>query len=448
MRVFRNVNKMSYNTKVVFYGVIGTLGVKGISLFVSLFTMPSYMNYFSSSKILGLWFTILSVLTWILNFDFGISNGLRNRLVKYLVINDKESIKKSISSSYIYLIKISGVILFIFILSNLIIDWNSIFSISNDVITASDLNITVIIVVMSILVQLILRIITSILYALQLPYIPNLLALVTNIILIIAVNILIRFNVRDNIIVLAIIYFFSVNMPLFIATIMIFRGKLKEFCPSLRDYDKNVAKDILGFGFAFLWLSLMSMLIQSTNEFLITKLISSEEVVIYSVFQKIFMTVSTLFTLTLNPVWSAITKAKEENKFAWIYKLYKLLILISIVAMGFLILLSLNFQLVVDIWLGDNSIFVSTEFALIFGTFSFINILAGILTTLSNGMGLLKSEIILLTLGAILNFPLAIYFSNIYNSFIVIIVANIISLLPFTLIQMILIVKYLRDKIK
>ncbi|MDD4027943.1 MAG: hypothetical protein PHN54_02680 [Bacilli bacterium] len=438
---------MSHNTKVVFAGVLGSLAIKGISFVVSLFTMPSYMNYFNSDKVLGLWFTLLSVLMWILNFDLGISSGLRNRLVEHIVTDDKEAIRKAISSSYVYLIKISSLVLIGFLISNLLVDWNRIFSISSDVISSIDLTTAVCIVIFSILLQLVLRIITSILYALQLSYIPHLLTLGTNFILIIAVNILIKMEIRDNIVLLAVIYLCSVNIPLIIASIIIFKGKLKNYSPTIKYYDKKVAKDILVFGLAFLWLSLMSMLIQSTNEFLITKLIGSEEVVTYSVYQKIFMTASSLFILALTPVWSAVTKAKEENNYAWIYKLYKLLIIASVSAMGLLLLVSIKFQFIIDIWLQDNSIPVNIEYALIFSLFSFIFILTGILTTLSNGMSLLKSETILLTIGAIMNFPLAIYFSTLYNSFIVIIIANICSLTPFVLVQTFVVRKFLRNKI-
>ena len=66
-----------------------SLIVKGSSLFVSLFTMPAYMRIFKEQEVLGLWFTTLSVLSWILTFDLGIGNGLRNHLVKPLMENNR-----------------------------------------------------------------------------------------------------------------------------------------------------------------------------------------------------------------------------------------------------------------------------------------------------------------------------------------------------------------------
>lgn len=76
--------KSNESNKTILYNTIGALLVKGGAIIISLYTIPAYLNYFNSQQILGLWFTILSVLSWILTFDLGIGNGLRNHLVPVL----------------------------------------------------------------------------------------------------------------------------------------------------------------------------------------------------------------------------------------------------------------------------------------------------------------------------------------------------------------------------
>ena len=82
------------NTVNVLKNIANAVVIKGGGIIVGLLTTPAYMDYFSKNEILGIWFTILSVVTWMLNFDLGIGNGLRNRLVEeFACSNDQKIIK-------------------------------------------------------------------------------------------------------------------------------------------------------------------------------------------------------------------------------------------------------------------------------------------------------------------------------------------------------------------
>lgn len=87
------------NNRVILSNALGSLFIKGGALIISLLTMPAYIKYFNNQETLGLWFTILSVLMWVLAFDLGIGNGLRNHLVYALANKDNILAKKYISSA-------------------------------------------------------------------------------------------------------------------------------------------------------------------------------------------------------------------------------------------------------------------------------------------------------------------------------------------------------------
>ena len=126
--------KFTEKNKIVIKNVVGAFLVKGGALVLSLFTMPAYMRFFNNEEVLGLWFTVLSLLTWILNFDLGIGNGLRNHLTKSLTENNREESKKLISSSYI---SIGIICLFFLFLGSFIfifINWNKMFNIDETII--------------------------------------------------------------------------------------------------------------------------------------------------------------------------------------------------------------------------------------------------------------------------------------------------------------------------
>ena len=98
MNILARLKGISEKNTIIYKNVIGAFAVKGASLILSLFTMPAYMRFFEDEQILGVWFTLLSVLSWILNFDLGIGNGLRNNLTSALAMGDRNAAKEYISS--------------------------------------------------------------------------------------------------------------------------------------------------------------------------------------------------------------------------------------------------------------------------------------------------------------------------------------------------------------
>ena len=73
--------------------------VKGVAMLISLFSMPLYIKYFDNNEALGLWYTILSMLTWIAICDLGLGNGLRNRLTEALAVGDSKKSKELVEGA-------------------------------------------------------------------------------------------------------------------------------------------------------------------------------------------------------------------------------------------------------------------------------------------------------------------------------------------------------------
>ena len=79
-----NFKQVIKNNSNILSNIIGTVLVRGGSFLIAIVSMPMYLNYFNNNAVLGIWFTILAVLSWMLSFDLGIGNGLRNNLVESL----------------------------------------------------------------------------------------------------------------------------------------------------------------------------------------------------------------------------------------------------------------------------------------------------------------------------------------------------------------------------
>lgn len=443
IQIKNKLNNINGKNKVILNNIIGSFTIKGMGLVLSLFTMPAYIRYFDNQQVLGLWFTMLSVLSWILTFDLGIGNGLRNHLVPAIVSKDNIQIKKYISSAYICigLVVILGIILAMSTFG--FINWNTIFNIDKNIVSQRVLNTTVLIVFLGIMMQFLLKLITSILYAMQKSALTNLLSLLNSIIILGYVLTAKTSDIATNLISLAIVHVLAVNLPLLLATIFVFNKQLKGCYPSIKFFNLDCAKNVMKLGGLFFWVQIMYMILTTTNEFLITWLIDPKMVVEYQIYNKLFTLIGTFFTLALTPIWSSVTKAASEKDYVWIKKLYKILTILAVIAVAFEFIMIMFLQIGIDLWLGDQSIQVNYLYAIVFAILGSLLIWNGVISSITNGFGRLKTQTICFTLGAIIKVPIAIVLVNVLGSWIGVIIANIISMSIYCIIEPLKIWEYI-----
>ena len=433
----RKLKKLLSNEKdiIVVKNTLAAFIIKGAALLVSLISLPIYIRYFENQEVLGVWFTILSVLIWILSFDFGIGNGLRNKLVAAIINADSEEIRKNISSAYFVLGLISIITLIVGFFLIPIINWNTFFNISPELLSQEVITFVMYLVFATITLQFFLRIINFILYALQKSALNNLLALVTSVSQVIIVLLLPSISAAINIKLLSIVYLLTVNIPLLFTTIYVFKKDLKGKHPSLKHLNIKTSTDILHLGGIFFWNQIMYTALTGTNAFLISNLISPGRVVDYQVYYRIFSLMGILFNLALTPMWSAITKAFEENDNSWINKYFILLMKLSILVFAIQLFIIPFLQIMINIWLGENSIQVSYLHSVAFSIFGSVFVLQNILSTFACGIGKLKLQAYFYTIGVIVKVSVAYFFTRIYPDWIIIVIADILVLLPYCLFQ-------------
>lgn len=432
------------DTKTLFANIIGSFGVKGLSLFIGLFTTPTYIRYFNNNEILGVWFTILSVLAWILNCDMGIGNGLRNKLVGALQSKNEGEGRKYVSSAYMFLFSVSLVIIAVIVLISQFVNWNKVFNIDVSILDADTLGNALTILLVSIILQFVLRLITSVLYALQRAFIPSLLNLLTNVIMLAYASIAISMDYNGSIVTMAIAYLVAVNGPLVFTTLIVFGITNREIAPSFKYIKKEYAVSTLKIGGAFLWIQLMAMVLNSTNSYFVTLFVGNTATVKFNIYNKIFTLIGTFVTLATTPIWSAVTKAQVEKNYRWMYNLFKRFAFIAFVAIGAEFVLIIPLQFVFNLWLGADSISVNYGIAALFALYGSVMIWSSSITCFVNGLGELKLQSIFLTIGAIIDVGLTYVFAHATNSYVAIVAANICAFIPYLVVQTIWLVKYMR----
>ena len=436
------------NNRNILVNILGAFLVKGGSMLLTLFLLPAYLKFFGNDDILGIWYTILSIINWVLVFDLGIGNGLRNKLPKALADKNDREAKTLVSSTYF---SSAAVVVFLGIIGSIVIhliNWNQILNIDENELSAATLTYAIQIVFIGVLIQFVLKLVTSILYAIQRSGLVNFLTLLSNVIIFIVIKILPPGDTESSLIAISYFNILAVNLPLLVASMILFLGKLKAVRPSLKFWSKETTKAVLKIGLTLLWLQLIFMVISSTNEFLITAFCSPAAVVEYQVYFKIFNSVAAICSLVLIPIWSAVTKAQVEKSYDWIKKTYKLLLGFSILALLVLLAIVLVLQPVVNFWLKEDAITVTTTYGVIFALSGFIFLVHNVNTAIGNGFSYFKPQIVLMTLAAVLDIPLAWVFVQLTGGMIGVVLANIIVLLPFEILEPVFFFRYINKLIK
>lgn len=428
---------------------ISSLIIKGGGFIISFVSMPLYINYFHNEQVLGMWFTLLSILSWIFTFDLGLGNGLRNKLVEVLDKKDDKLAKMYISSTYTMLGSISIVISIVLLIVFKYVNWNLILNVNNNIVSANTLLITVTILFIGIMINFWLKLINSVLYALQKPAINNLLLLITSIFQLVYLIIVNgkSIDVELNLIKLSCVYVITINLPLIIASILVFNKDLKYCKPTIRNSSLKIAQSILKVGGIFFIVQIAFMLIMSTNEIIISNIYGANYVVEYQVYYRIFMAIGTVFSLALTPIWSSVTKAVVDKEFQWLKKINKVIDRVTLFAVVVEIIIIPLIPIIVKVWLGKNAIDISYLHCVLFSIFGSLFIINISLTTIANGIGYLNTQLYCYSLGTIFKLPVIMILNIFYYNWINVVISNILILLVFTFIQNLWLRKFIKEKI-
>lgn len=446
MKIKSKLQNFTEKDKIVIKNALGAFAIKGLALLVSLFTMPAYMRYFSDDSILGVWFTILSVLTWVLNFDLGIGNGLRNQLTLALAKKDYSLSRELISSAY-WMIGIAVIVLLV--LGNILVpfvNWNGVFNVPESMIPVNVLSQTVKYAFLGIMLQFFFRLISSIIYALQKSALNNMVALATSVLQLIFALVAPCRTPAENLKMFSIAYIFCANLPLVLVTIWIFICPLKKCIPTIRYFKLDTARAVLSLGGIFFVCQILYMIIANTNEFFITQYTSPENVVEYQAYNKLFTLASTLFMLALTPIWSAVSKAIGENDYKWLKKLNRSIAKLAAIAIAAEFLIIPFLQILMNVWLGKETILVNYFYAFSFALYGSAMLYQSGVSTITNGTGRIKIQAICYAGGVIAKFIIIHVGIAITGSWIVVVLTNALILIPYCVIQQIALNKFLNSK--
>lgn len=385
--------------------LIGLLA-KGGGIIISLLLVPLTIDYLRAD-VYGTWLTISSVVMMLSLLDIGIGNGLRNKLSEAITKQDETLAKVYVSSAYFMFGCIQLLFAIIFLAVHSYIPWQQLLNTSID---SSQLQLTVLIVTVSVAIKMIFDILLYVLFAVQQSGLASVINFLSNLLVLVITYLLVRFS-ESNLVYLATATAVSPIVILLIASIVLYSNRLSPYIPILRQVSLTHAKALLSLGYQFFLIQIAVIVLFYTDNLIIAQLFGASEVTVYNVSYRYFNSATTLFSIIITPFWSAFTEAYTKNDSPWMKRTYgnlqKLWVLFFVLVLGMVVIA----EPVYSLWLGNR---VTVPFLLNCAMAASSILICWNNTTVSvlNGLGKIRIQLFCSIFAAIVNIPLAIYLSR------------------------------------
>lgn len=379
--------------------------MKPISMLLSFVYTPLSLSFLGQEKY-GVWAIILNIISWINYFDIGIGNGLRNKLTESIARDEKDKANIYVSTAYLGTLIISIIFCTVITLIWNIFDLSTFFNLN---LPDENTDLIIFISVFFVCVNFVLSLSKTSAYAIQQPSIISVVGVIVQAVQIIIV-IGISHLMNSNLLAVALMYglvslFDNIIVFLFVAR------KRKYLIPKKQYINLNYMKPLLTLGLGFFALQICSLVLNTTDNLLISNLYGSSEVTPYNMVYKVFYIAIQIHAIVIMPMWSAYTEAATRKDLAWINKTMKKINVLTVLLSVCVVIGIFFFEPFAAIWLGrkleyGRSLIIITAIYMIFQMFG--NNYSAFLC----GIGHIKISTIISVIGAILNIPLSIFFSQ------------------------------------
>jgi len=379
--------------------------LKIVGTILSFYLVPLSINIIGKDNY-GYWIVISSFFAWFGFLDFGIGNGLKNRIAEKDQTLHQEQIKHYVSTSYTITVIISIAVILVGVIMSFFVDWwDLLFGNQNNSINNFQ-GVFLLSFIFTIFI-LPLKLILSIQHGLQ----NNLKSSFVNFYQILIVFVF--FNIIDHLgsISFGLYVLLSAIIPLLVLTgvnLFEFSSKLNFIRPKLTYFRFDYLKSLFNLSFKFLILQLSVLVLTTTDSILIARFFGPAEVFEFGVASKLYGFIFTLQLLFLTPYWTAFTKSYIKKDIGWIKKIIKRLNMLSVLLILILIFIFGFSKNIFGFWLGTG-ISIPEHTQIIVLIYNVILIGYAPYNFFINGVGKIKMHTWGFLISALINIPLSLF---------------------------------------
>jgi O-antigen/teichoic acid export membrane protein len=388
--------------------VKGSVVFKGLAVLASFLAIPLMIRYLGQEQY-GVWSTLLSIMSWVVFFDLGVGNGLRNKLAEALAKNQTSEAIGYVSSGYSLIGALSLLVFAVTACVVFFIPWQRVFN--TQALSTELLRNAVLTAAFFVLLNFWLGLINQLLSAVQKVSVTVFGQLISNATALLLVFVLHQ-TTSASLLYLVIAYGASIMLANLTLSLWFF-SKHQELRPRLSLNRKHI-QPLLSVGLQFFIVQIAVLVIFTTDKILITQLFGPTYVTQYDVVFKLFSVITVLHGLATAPLWSSYTDAYHRNDFHWIsttiraqLKLFMLIVLATAI-------LGITAPYIIQLWVGEEIIVPNM---LIFSMFLFIIVStwSNVFAYALNGIGEIKIQVITASIAMLINIPLSIILVKIFG---------------------------------
>lgn len=363
-------------------------GARVVTMLCSLVAVPICLNYLGK-EMFGIWATITSLVAALAFADFGIGNGVLNRIATAQGKQDEVGVRRAFASALFLLTAFSGVFLLGFLVcyAFLPLEW-----FSSDFASHQERGAIVFaLLIFGVLFafNLPVSIIQRVQYALQMGYLNGLAQGFGGVVSLTLVYLVTMSGLGLGGMVGATML--APILSTLFGAVWMFR-RYPNLRINTQDIDVSEARSIFSSGVQFLTMGVAFSLCYSTDNLIIAYFVNSDSVTDYAVHQKYFTPVTLLAALILTPLWPAYAEALAAGDKQWVKKVFVRTIRYFIffaISASFLLVIAAPF--VLKLWVGEQ---VVANFWLLvgLGVWAICDLIGRTVSMFLNGVGLIKEQ--------------------------------------------------------
>ncbi|KRW64905.1 hypothetical protein AO729_07900 [Pseudomonas sp. TTU2014-066ASC] len=382
----------------------GSVLYKAGAILATFLAMPLMVRYLGV-EVFGIWATMLTLVSWVMLFDLGIGNGLKNKVAESLARNDRAAAASYVSTAYVAIGSVSLVLLLALVVISGWLPWQVIFN----TLAVSDavLQEAVITLACFVFINFWISLVNQVFHGLQSSAYVVLGQFVSNALALLLVFALYLFAASSltHMVWAFGLALIAANVTL---SLILFRQH-RELFPSVLAFDRGKVGSLLSLGVKFFVVQFAVIVIFMTDKILISQLLGPAEVTPYEVLFKLFSLFTVAQGLILAPLWPAYSDAYARSDLEWIRKQLKKQIILAFALLLSAVAAACLGPLIVHLWMGD-AVNVSRPLYFMFALFIGLSVWNNVFAYFVNAIGKLSVQLVTALLAACLNIPLSIFF--------------------------------------